>query len=455
MTSANKFAFVLMCAIIVATTIAYGAVHQPIIALFYIAVALMLVLWAVDGVKSGAMRYSLSPLQIPLLGAAIYGFIQVFPFGSVADIGGIAGIPRTISLDPFATQVSALHFLALFIFLAVSIVLLDSASRLRRLVTVLTIFGSAYAFFAIIQSFLSPDKIFGIYERPFAATFGSFVSRNNFAAYIEMAASLPLGLLFAGAVSKDKRLLYITAIALMGISLLLSGSRGGLVAFLAGIVFLLILSVGAKRRGSMALKISLTLLLVVAIVGGGVFIGQETTLTRITETEEAKELTTNRAHIWRVTTEVIANNLPLGTGLGAFGVSFTRFDTHSGLERVEQAHNDYLQAMADAGIVGLGLGLLFLYFLFRAGLDAIRTKNTFRRGIAIGALTGIFAVLVHSIFDFVLHTTAISVLFLILIALLVASRSRYDDDIIEFDEVHARKHRSASVSSISSVRRGG
>ena len=42
---------------------------------------------------------------------------------------------------------------------------------------------------------------------------------------------------------------------------------------------------------------------------------------------------------------------------------------------------------------------------------------TFRRGVTTGALAGCFAVLVHSFFDFTLHTTSNALLFLVLAAL--------------------------------------
>jgi O-antigen ligase len=448
MTLANKIAYALIGVLIVFTTAAYGAVHQPIIALVYVMVSLMVLLWAIDSWQTGELRYDTNYLQIPLYAAAVYGMIQVIPFGSVATTAGLEGIPRTISVFPFATQLSALHFLALAFFFSAVLLLLDSAGRVRKLVLLITIFGAAFAFFAILQFVLSPTRIYGIYEARSGAPFGTFVNRHNFAAYMEMTMALPLGLMFAGAVNRDKKLLYITGIGLMGVALLLSGSRGGLVAFLAQIVLLLILTVGSKSRSNAVLKTVLAVVLVAAIVGGSFFVGGESSLTRLAETAASQDITTDRAHIWRVTLDVITNNLPLGAGLGAFGVAYTAYDTYSGLERVEQAHNDYLQVLADAGLVGLAVGGLFLFLIIRLGMQASRSSNLFRRGVAVGAFSGIFAILVHSIFDFVLHTTAISILFLVLAGLLVAATRRYDDDIDERD-IHGtgerRPRRKASV----------
>lgn len=452
MTWANKVGFFLISVIIVFTTMAYGTVHQPILSLFYILVAIPVVLWAIDGYSTGAIRFSTSHIQLALLAAAVYGAIQVIPFGSVADTAGVSGIPRTISLDPFATRVSAIHFFALFLLLGVTLVLLDSAKRIRRLAIIVTVFGFAYAFYAILQSVLSPLKIYGLYEA--GAPFGSFVNRHNFAAFMEMTMALPLGLLFVGAVGKDKRLLYVTAIALMGVALLLSGSRGGLVAFIAEVIFLVLLTTGTKSRSRLGLKLGLAGLLLVAIIGGAIFVGGETSLTRVAETAATQDVTTGRSNIWQVTLRVIAANMPFGVGFGALGVAYTQHDSMSGLERVEQAHNDYLQVLADAGLVGLLIGAFFLWQLFRLGRDSMKVGNTYRKGIAFGALAGIFAILVHSIFDFVLHTTAISVMFLTLVAMLIASRISYDDDVEDGPEDRAvRRSSSGSVASISSRRR--
>ena len=433
MTIANNIAFALIGVLLVFTTAAYGAVHQPIIALVYITIAAMMVLWAADRWRAGELTYDSSYLQMPLYAAAVYGLIQVIPFGSLAATAGVEGIPRTISLFPFATQLSAVHFFALGFFFSAALVLINTAGRIRRLVLLITIFGAIFAFFSILQFVLSPTRIYGIYEARSGAPFGTFVNRHNFAAYMEMTMALPLGLMFVGAVNRDKKLLYITGIGLMGVALIMSGSRGGLVAFLAQIFILVLLTIGNRSRSNIVLKTALAAALIAAIIGGSFFVGGESSLTRIAETATSQDITTDRAHIWRVTLDVIANNLPFGAGLGAFGVAYTAFDSYSGLERVEQAHNDYLQVLSDAGLVGLLIGGLFLFLLFKTGMASVRRSNLFRRGVAVGAFSGVFAILVHSIFDFVLHTTAVAILFLVLTALLVASGRRYDDDLDERD----------------------
>lgn len=447
----SKIIFFLVCFALIFGTVAYGTVHQPVIAFFYIQIAVMLVFWAWDSFRVGELQFSRHLLQLPLYSTAIYGFIQTIPFRTINDPSGLANVPQTISAAPFETQLSSLHFLALGFFFSVLLAHFNSASRIEKIINVITIFGFVYAFFAILQSFLSPGKIYGIYERYGAAPFGSFVSRHNFAAFMEMTIALPLGLLFAGAIKKDKRLLYVTAVALMGVALLLSGSRGGFVAFLAEILLLVFMTTRSKGARSVAIRAGLVVALLAAIVAGTFFVGGDSTLTRVAETDMTKDVTADRLHIWGITLKVIGHNLPFGSGLGAFGQAYTEFDDFTGIARVEQAHNDYLQILADLGLFGLIAGGFFLYLLFLAARKGLAARNHFRHAVALGAVAGIFGILVHSIFDFVLHTAAVSALFLILIALLVSAAREYADD--KADEVpRQRRRRGGKVMPIASRR---
>lgn len=439
MTVFNKAAFILMCMIAIVATMAYGTVHQPIIAFFYLSVGLLVMLVAADSFRSGVVRYGTSLLQLPVYATALYALFQVIPFGESLPIAGIDGISRTISFDPFSTKVTALHFFAIGLFFSCSLIIVDSAKRIQRLTTTLIIFGFGYAFFSIIQSVLSPQKIYGLYDA--LSPFGTFVNRHNFAAAMEMLIALPLGMLFAGAIRPDKRLLYVTAVVLMGAALLLSGSRGGLVSFVAMLTFLVFVTSRSRGKKRVALRGAMAVLLLLIVVGGAVFVGGDTSLTRITDSAASKDVTTGRFDIWTATLKMIADDLPFGAGLGAYAVAYSRFDTGSGLERVEQAHNDYLQVTSDAGIPGLIIGGFFLFFLFKAGKRGLAANNLIRRGIATGAIAGIFAILVHSIFDFVLHTTAVAVIFMLLMTLLAATGAEYEDDIIDLpDDGRRRDH---------------
>jgi O-antigen ligase len=444
----NKLAFVLICAICVMTTLAYGTVHQPVIAFFYLLVCAGFLSFAASSFFGEAFSVSRHLLQLPLVLLLSYAVLQTVPFGTYAD-GSIDGIARTISIEPNATKLIAYHLTALAAFFFVALSLIDSAARLRKMTTFITAFGFFYAFYAILQSVLSPDKIFGIYKPSAGLPFGSFVNKHDFAAIIEMAVAIPLGLLFCGSLRSDKRLLYGVAVALMAVALLLSGSRGGLVAFVAEVLFIVFITSRTKGFKNIVLKTGLAGALLVAAIGGAIFVGGDTTLTRIAETATSDDVSSNRFQIWSVTLNVIREHLPFGAGLGAFPQAYTKFDTSGGYERVEQAHNDYLQMAADAGLPGIVIGGLFLFLLFRTGYRSVAVANKFRRGAAVGAFAGCFAILVHSLFDFVLHITAVSVMFLTLLAILAASGREYDDDTDEYES----RRSSRKPGSISHIRR--
>jgi O-antigen ligase len=246
---------------------------------------------------------------------------------------------------------------------------------------------------------------------------------------MEMTIAIPLALVLTGTIKRDQRLLYLTAIVLMSVALFLSGSRGGLFSVVAEILLLVMITAPVRRGKKLLLRLGLAAALLVAVVAGTVLVGGDSSLARISETASSKDVTSNRTQIWRVAVDVIVRDFPFGAGLGAFGVAYTPTDPLSGSERVEQAHNDYLQAITDAGIIGIFLGGLFLYLLVRTFLRNLDTRNQYRRAVVIGAGAGIFAILFHSLFDFVLHTTAISILFLLLIALMVAAGFKYADDV--------------------------
>lgn len=429
-TLASRFVVMVLCAALVLSTLAYGTVHYWALALFEIGACALVILWAVDGWRSHTLRISRSRLQWPLIGLILLGLVQLLPLRSYEGAGLLSSAPvSSLSIDPYSTRLALIQTVALLIYFAAALAFIDSPKRLRLIVRTVTIFGFLLALFGLIQSFTSPNKIYWLKELPQSTPFGPFYNRHHFAAYMELSMALPLGLLFSGAIERDKRPLYIFAVVMMGIALIATGSRGGMISLVAEAVFLVIIG-GFRRdaapdsveekssRVSAALKrAGLALALVLVLLGGAVLFGGEAALSRMVGTVNLEDPSTGRAHFWSVTLNIIRAHPFTGTGLGSYGLAYTQYDSRNGLSRLEQAHNDYLQVMSDAGIVGVGLGLFFVIVLFRTGFARRETEDTFRRGVATGALAGCFAVLVHSFFDFTLHTTANALLFLLLAAL--------------------------------------
>jgi O-antigen ligase len=427
-TLASRLVFVTICTAIVVATLAYGTVHNWALALFTLSAIVLVLLWAVDALVLSSVLVPVNPLQWPMVGMVLLGLFQLLPLRTY-DAAGLPLSPvRSLSLDPYATRLAILQVAALLIYFAATTVFVDSPRRLRALVRTIAIFGFLLAVFGLTQSFTSePDRVYWFRELAQSTAFGPFINRHHFAGFMLMAVSIPFALLISGAVESYKRPLYAFAAVVMAMALVVTNSRGGTIA-LGAEIFVLIVTAsfgwGKKKQQSRARRIRaaalrgvIAIAVVMVLIGGALLLSGPEVFTRFLGTPIADDPTTGRAHFWRVTVDVIKAYPLIGSGLGSFGAIYTRYDTRNGFYRLEQAHNDYLQTLSDAGIIGAILGLAFIFILFRRGFARRETHDRFRRAVTTGALAGCFGALVHSFFDFPLHTTANGLLFVILAAI--------------------------------------
>ncbi|HJR05842.1 MAG TPA: O-antigen ligase family protein [Pyrinomonadaceae bacterium] len=462
-TLASRFIILVLCLAVVLSTLAFGAVQSWALAFFQLGAFLVAVLWTLDAWRTRRLRLSRNFLQLPLAGLLVVGLVQLLPLGdSTASVGGLANAPvNTLTLDPYSTRFALIQLASLLVYFCAALVFTDSPSRLRLVVRVITIFGFLLALFGMFQYFTNPTQIYWFRQPKFAVPFGPFINRHHFAAYMELTIALPLGLLVSGAVAVERRLLYIFSAAIMGLALILTASRGGILSLGAEVLFLAAIAGLVRRKdkreadetGETAesrvraalVRVGIGFALVVALLVGSVYLGGEESLSRLFGSVSADDPTSGRVQFWQGTWEVIKHHPVLGAGLGAFSVAYTRYDVLNGATRLEQAHNDYLQILADTGIVGGLLGLVFLFALFRYGFSRINSRDKFRRGVAAGALAGCFAVLVHSFFDFSLHMTSNALLFLVLAALATLNGRVEAPDTGK--RSHTRRRRKSSSSS--------
>jgi len=433
-TLASRLAFLTVCVMIVLTTLAFGTVHDWALATFAATAAGLVCLWCVDGLILRSVQLNRSSLQWPLVGLIVLGMVQLLPLRSAPDDAGIGlSLNRALTLDSNATKLVLVQLISLFIYFATVMIFTDSTRRLRTLTRTIIIFGFVLAMFGLTQSLTSDGtRVYWFRQLTQSTAFGPFINRHHFAGYMELTLALPLGLLFSGALETHKRPLYAFAALLMAVSLILTNSRGGMISLIAEVSFVIMVagpgiafsqrSPNASRLRGLLLRGAIGLAFAVVLFFGAMAIGGPGVFNRLLGTVNAADPTTGRAHFWNVTLDVIKHHPLIGSGLGSFGVIYTRYDSRNGMYRLEQAHNDYLQILADAGIVGALLGLAFLIILFSKGFARRNTTDKFRRGVATGALAGCFAVLVHSAFDFTLHTTSNALLFLVLAAMATLDR---------------------------------
>ena len=431
--------FFMLCAIPIFSAIAFGANETWALGLVTILSLPLTILWLADAWLKKEFSFNSAAIQMPLAGLVLIGAIQLLPVRSANVSGDLLSVPAiaSLSIAPYQTRLAITRLIIYLIFFAAALVFVNNQKRLEKLVFIIVTFGAVMAFFGILQSLANTDSIYGFRPSPQALPFASFINRNHFAAFMEMIIGVTVALIFGRATKKDKQILLIIAAVVMGIAVLLTGSRGGLISLLGVIGFLVMANLleNAKRsensddaekkknfRRNLAF-VAGGLALLLVLFGAVLLLGGDQSLIRgVGLQANQPDISTGRNHFWQVGLKIFFDYPILGAGLDSFGTAFTRYDSWSGNLRVEEAHNDYLQILADAGILGFACVAAFVFLLFKQSLQIIGTTgNDFRRSAAIGALAGCFGVLVHSFFDFPLRTTANAFFFLILVVIATVS----------------------------------
>jgi O-antigen ligase len=415
------------------TALAFGTVEYWSIALFAGMVLLLFLIWGIRLMLRGASAPSFPAILIPLLLFLGWGIVQTFSWRDAR------GQRHTLSMDPESTWL-ALEVGALLLVLGV----LTSHSmavpgRIRRIALFLTIFGFALSLFGLVQDLSWNGRYYWILEPSITPShpFASFVNHNHFAGFVEMIAPIPLAFALSGRLRREQALLAGFAAALMGVAVFASLSRGGMLSLLVGLgVVLLPGAVWRKEEQRSASRLGVVsflpgLVLVGTIAVGVFWVAADEVIDRIEPVAPAGEearlgsppgevarigsaFYQNRGFIWADTLRIIRAHWGAGVGLGAYLTAYTRHSEEDRALLIAQAHNDYLQALAEGGVIAGGLILLFLWLLFRA-VGWSRDHPDWRaRALARGATGGLTAMLVHSLFDFNLQLISNSYLFLTL-----------------------------------------
>ncbi len=420
----SKWIVAVLCFIPVIAAVVYGAVDPWMLGLLSILIAIVALMWLLDGGLNGELRYSTNSLQLPILAVLAIGCVQLLPIA-------------TRSMDPYATRFFLIRLVLFFIFFAAALAYIRGVNRRKLVAYGVIVFGALIAFFGILQRLAAPDGIYGLRPTPHAIPLGPFVNQHHFAALMEMTSGVAIGLLFGMGFPRARKLIVAIAAAIMGMAIIFTGSRGGLISYLGVVAFAAIASFVRRSEGSESRRdpdvrtgirrnlivATVAVGLVIVVLGSVLFLGGESSLLRGTGLvyEQSADVTSGRSHFWSIAWQIFLAHPVLGAGFDAFGVAFTRYDTWNGQFRVEQAHNDYLQILADGGIVTFLSVAAFEFLLMKKGISAITSAGSrdIERSISTGALAGCFGILVHSFFDFPLRTPANALFFLLLVVLAV------------------------------------
>jgi len=235
---------------------------------------------------------------------------------------------------------------------------------------------------------------------------------------MEMALPMSLGFFFIGQ-RADKLFLKIFLVIFLVMSLIFSLSRGGWLGALTGLAFM----AGVLLADQYFQKKRLLLFLI-----GGFFLvaflilSSTPVVERILTFEQKYDMPNFKARrtVWGGIVKMIQNHPLLGTGPGTFAIAFTRFQPPGRNARYFYGHNDYLHLTSEAGLMLVPVIIWIIVALFRKGFHKLKNPSRLIRGVTLGAMAGITAILIHSICDFNLHIPANAILFTILAALVVA-----------------------------------
>ena len=117
-----------------------------------------------------------------------------------------------------------------------------------------------------------------------------------------------------------------------------------------------------------------------------------------------------REDTWRI----FLDHPLLGTGLGTLEIVFPPYDSLYDGKVVNHDHNDYIEALAETGVVGGLCCAWFLGFIVLHSLKGLAEPgNSFGSVLNLSGLIACSGILVHSLVDFNLHIPANALLFFV------------------------------------------
>jgi O-antigen ligase len=393
----NGLLFVLAFAVF-----AFGAVEVWSISAVEILAAILFLVWTLSVFRDSEIKITLNPLLYPLLGFMAIGGAQLLLHRSEY---------------PYLTRVNLLLLAAYAILFFLTTQAFRGRRDLARLAWFLSVLCFAVSLFGIAQHFTSENTIYWFRKLAVGgAVFGPYVNRNHYAGFVELTLPFPLALMIFRGMRRDVfPLATLFSVIPIG-GLILSGSRAGVIGFIFELAVLGLLSRSRKTRsGKASIAVGIVVLAGLALVawlGAGKIIERFSVL-RPGEVSIARRLSMDEGglHLFRA--------YPVsGSGLGTLIAVYPKFETYYDGHLVDHVHNDYIELLAELGIIGGLCGLAFLFILFR---DARRSyeaeQGHFSRAIHAAAIAGIAGLLLHSLVDFNLHIPANAILFLVLCAL--------------------------------------
>lgn len=378
--------------------VAFGAVEPWSIFVLEAGSVLLFMVWLAKQWVDEEVTIRSNPIFIPMAAFGILILVQV---------------SFRLSAYPHDTVSSALLYCAYAMLCFLSRQALVRGAQARKLAVIFTVFGSALAALALLQGVSSNGKLYWLRQpRMGGWIYGPYVNHNHYAGLMELLIPIPLVLSLSRLASDKERIAAGIAAALMVGTVFLSGSRGGMLAMLVELCVLGAILFRHRRGVRTVMSVGIFAVVLVSLL---TWLGGKELSTRVTSisAESRTEISGGmRLSIDRDTIRMFRTKPVLGWGLGTFPTVYPQFRSFYTNFFVNEAHNDYLQLLAEMGALGFAAMLWFLVVAYRKAFSKIGNWMSEVGGaVTLACLLGVTGILVHSLVDFNLQIPANAALF--------------------------------------------
>jgi O-antigen ligase len=393
-----KFLRIGICALVVFAVASHGGVEDWARAVIQTAAGFLFLVWALLMYFNEEEQPVFSPLLPPLALLALIVLGQWF-FHSTAS--------------SYNTRMELLLVLADLIVLFLAVQAFRTLQDWRGFVWFGMSLGFLVSVFGLLQHLTFNGKLYWFREMHYGGIpFGPYVNRNHFAGFVELVLPLALVPLVLGRVRRERWVVVGLFAVLPVVALFLSASRGGIVSFGVELAVLALLMIRRRTVGKQWLAGATVLLLALLMVS---WLGVGRILQRFSSLQSLETSVGKRASMRRDTWRIFLDHPVAGTGLGTLQIVYPPYETLYDGKIVNHTHNDYLEALAETGLLGGLCCAWFLAVLLSQSFMRLRQLNhSFAGALQFSGLVASSGFLVHSLVDFNLHIPANALLFFLI-----------------------------------------
>jgi len=251
---------------------------------------------------------------------------------------------------------------------------------------------------------------------------GNYANRNHFAGLLELALPFALAYPLAFFRGRDRRsgvsatdalkasVSWAIAAALL-VGIMFSLSRMGFISAIFSLlvtgILIVLSSEPARRIATGATRWAAIGLVLTLVLTTFLFLPPDQLVQRFARIASDEGSQEGRAELWGETMKLVRAYPIFGCGLGGYESAFPKFKVSGPLVSDDHAHNDYLQLLAEMGVIGAAILLVLAATTVRAAFRiALSASDPPTSSLALACAASLSAILLHSTADFNLYIPA-------------------------------------------------